>query len=133
MYSRFATNMLFLFAGGTMIVCSQAYPHGVISWIAFGIGLGILAAAGLAQLDRRRGGAQLGLDAVCALLALWTVVVSMVYTGATVEWLSFGEGFGFVGLALVGLIAHELSAERVVHSLVVHKEQRPSDTYAKAA
>ena len=31
-------------------------------------------------------------------------------------WLSFGEAIGFASLALLGLIAHELKTERVVHS-----------------
>jgi heme exporter protein D len=35
-----------------------------------------------------------------------------VYTGTTLTWLSFGEGLGFVGLALIGLVAHELKTER---------------------
>lgn len=47
----------------------------------------------------------------------------MVYTGTTLAWLSFGEGLGFVGLALIGLVAHELQTERVMHAL----EAMPSD------
>jgi hypothetical protein len=31
--------------------------------------------------------------------------------------LSFAEGLGFVGLAVAGLIVHEVRSERVVHSL----------------
>jgi hypothetical protein len=30
-------------------------------------------------------------------------------------WLSFGEGIGFVVLAISGLVAHELRTERIVH------------------
>ena len=40
---------------------------------------------------------------------------SVVYTGTMLTWLSFGEALGFVGLGLIGLIAHELRTERVVH------------------
>jgi hypothetical protein len=39
-----------------------------------------------------------------------------VYTGTTLRWLSFAEAIGFVGIAIVGLVAHELSAERIVHA-----------------
>jgi hypothetical protein len=49
-------------------------------------------------------------------LALWSAVASVVYTGTTLTWLSFGEGLGFVGIALIGLVAHELKTERVVHA-----------------
>jgi hypothetical protein len=38
-----------------------------------------------------------------------------VYTGSTLTWLSFGEAIGFVGLAMVGLVAHELKTEGIVH------------------
>jgi hypothetical protein len=71
------------------------------------------------------------LDALCGTLAVWTIVVSTVFTGDTVKWLSFGEGLGFAALALAGLIAHELSTERVVHAFAV-QEERPT-TYVDAA
>jgi len=48
-------------------------------------------------------------------LALWAAVASVVFTGTTLTWLSFTEAIGFVGLAIVGLVAHELMTERIVH------------------
>jgi hypothetical protein len=78
--------------------------------------LGALALLALVQLDRRRGRMQRLLDAATGGLALWSAVASVVYTGTTLTWLSFGEGLGFVGIALIGLIAHELKTERVVHA-----------------
>jgi hypothetical protein len=42
-------------------------------------------------------------------------VASVVYSGTMLTWLSFGEGIGFVGLGIVGLVAHELRTERIVH------------------
>lgn len=127
---RFVTNIAFMIAGGTVVVFSQAIRPGVTSWIAFGVALGVLAGLAVAQLDGSRGLAQRTLDALCGTLAVWTIVVSAVYTGGTVKWLSFGEGLGFAALALVGLIVHELSTERVVHAIAV--ERRPA-TYAEAA
>jgi hypothetical protein len=79
--------------------------------------LGILAVIGAAQLDRSRGLTQRALDALTGALGIWTVVASVVFSGATLTWLSFSEGLGFVGLALAGLVAHELVTERVVHAL----------------
>lgn len=127
---RFATNIALMIAGGVVVVFSQAIRPGVTSWITFGVALGILAMLALAQVDRSRGLAQRAVDALCGTLAVWTVVASAVYTGDTVKWLSFGEGLGFAALALGGLIAHELTTERVVHALAV---QEPSTTYAEAA
>lgn len=132
MSSRFITNISFMLAGGTVVVFSQAIRPGVASWIAFGVGLGILAALSLAQLDRNRGRAQHSLDLICAPLAVWTVIASAVFTGDTVKWLSCAEGLGFVALAVAGLLVHELSTERVVHSLAFREEQ-PSTQYAETA
>jgi hypothetical protein len=55
------------------------------------------------------------LDAATGALALWPVVASVVYTGGTLTWLSLGEAIGFAGLAIVGLVAHELKTKRIVH------------------
>lgn len=44
---------------------------------------------------------------------------SLVFGGATSRWLSFADGCAMLALAVVGLVLHELSTERVVHSLEV--------------
>jgi hypothetical protein len=44
-----------------------------------------------------------------------------VFFPATVVWLGFGAGAAMVGLAVVGLTAHELRSERVVHSIQVDR------------
>lgn len=126
---RFATNIALMIAGGVVVVFSQAVGPGVTSWITFGVGLGILAMLAVAQVDPSRGFTQRALDAACGTLAVWTVIASVVFTGDTVMWLSFGEGLGFAALALGGLIAHELTTERVVHALAV---QSPSSVYTEA-
>lgn len=121
---RFVTNMLMAVAGGFIVVASQAFTSGVTAWITFGIGLGILAMLGAVQLDRSRGILQRGLDAMAGTLGIWTVIASVVFAGATVTWLSFAEALGLVGLALAGLVAHELTSERVVHTFTVEERAR---------
>lgn len=130
---RFVTNMLMALVAGFVVVASQTFTAGVTAWITFGIGLGILAMLGIVQLDRSRGLLQRGLDAVAGALAVWTVIASAVFTGATVTWLSFGEALGFVGLALAGLVAHELTSERVVHTLAVEEAARSEHEHYPAA
>ena len=56
------------------------------------------------------------LDAV-AVRAAWTIVETIVFSGPVMVWLTFGASAGMVALGVVGLTVHELSAERVVHSL----------------
>ena len=117
MSQRFYTNLAFAVVGGAVVVVSQAFRPSVTGWSMFGVSLGVLALLGLSQLDSPRDRAQQVLDAGTGALVIWSAVASVVYSGTTLMWLSFGDALGFVGLGIVGLIAHELSTERVVHSL----------------
>ena len=116
MSPRFAMNLALVLAGAGVVAASQAFSSSVTGWLMFSVGLAVLVSLGLAQLDRARGRVQQMLDAGIGALAVWSVVASVVYTGTTLKWLSFGEALGFVGLALIGLVAHELRTERVVHA-----------------
>ena len=114
---RFATNLLVLIAGGFVAVSTQAFDAATTGWIAFGVAVSILAVTAAAQRDRTRGIEQTALDAIIGLLAVWTVVASTVFGGATLTCLSLGEALCFAGLAAVGLVANEASAEHAVHRL----------------
>lgn len=115
MSARFISNLGLGLAGAFMVVASIAFSAGVTGWLMFGISLGVAGVLGLAQLGRGRGLVQRLLDAPTATLAVWAVVASTVFSGATVTWLTFAEAIGFVALAVAGLAAHELKTERVVH------------------
>ena len=117
MSQRFISNVALAIAGAVVVVSSQAFSASVTGWLMFGISLGVLALLAVVQRDRARGGIQRLLDAAIGVLALWSAVASVVYSGMTLTWMSFAEGLGFVALGVVGLIAHELQTERVVHSL----------------
>jgi hypothetical protein len=45
------------------------------------------------------------------------VVASQTFSLSTVQSLTFAEALGILGTALAGLSAHELTTERIVHSL----------------
>ena len=130
---RFVTNLLVALAGGLIVVCSQAFRAGVTGWITFGIALGILTVLSLAQFDRMRGIAQRGLDGITGVLGIWTVIASVVFAGAALTWLSFAEALGFVALAVAGLVLHELTTERIVHTLAPAEARHPSEHYAETA
>jgi hypothetical protein len=111
---RFIGNISLGLAGAFLVAASLGFSAGIAAWIVFGIALGIVALLGVAQLDRRRGLVQHALDGLTGSLALWAVVASVIFTGATVTWLSFGEAVGFVTLAVAGLAAHELEKHRAL-------------------
>jgi hypothetical protein len=117
MSSRFISNVALALAGAGVVVASQAFTPSVTGWVTFGVSLGSLALLALVQLDRARGLVQRLLDSVTGVLAIWSAVASVAFSGTTLTWLSFAEGLGFVGLAMLGLVAHELKTERVVHSI----------------
>jgi hypothetical protein len=126
MSPRFISNVALGLAGAVVVAASQAFSPSITGWLMFGVSLGVLALLALVQLDRARGSVQRLLDAATGVLAVWSAVASVVYTGTMLTWLSFGEASGFVGLALVGLIAHEVRTERVVHAF----EAIPADVRA---
>jgi hypothetical protein len=67
-----------------------------------------------------------------AVLGAWNIVQSQVFAQGTVRWLTFADGLGLLGLALGGLVLHELSTERVVHALEVVGSAIDSDREAEA-
>ena len=105
---RFIGNTSLGLAGAFLVAASLGFSAGTAAWLMFGVALGIVALLGVAQLDRRRSLVQHALDGLTGSLALWAVVASVIFTGATVTWLSFAEAVGFVTLAVAGLAAHEL-------------------------
>jgi len=115
MSQRFISNVALAMAGAIVVVVSQSFSPSVTGWTTFGVSLGTLAVLALVQRDRERGRVQHVLDAATGALAIWSAVAAVVYTGSTLIWLSFAEGCGFVALALVGLVAHELQTERATH------------------
>lgn len=58
-----------------------------------------------------------------AVLGAWTIVASLVFVPTTAATLGFASALGFVALGVVGLTAHELTTERVVHSLEVEESE----------
>lgn len=59
------------------------------------------------------------LPALCALIGAWTIVAMNLFSTLTEKWLAFASGVGILSVAVVALTRHDLSVERVVHSLEV--------------
>lgn len=133
MSTRYLTNLTLMLLAGAVVVLSQAFSVGTFTWVMLGAGIGtmVISAPGVALPSR--GSIQRGLDYVFSLLGAWTIIASVVFGGAAVTWLGFASGIGFVALALAGLTAHELSTERVVHSLEVGPREREHDLTGMAA
>ena len=124
MSTRYATNIVLALASGFVIVATFAFSPNVAGWLAFAVtGVFVLAMTATAALLPRRGWTQRGLDGAVAALAVWTIVESLVFDGAAQTWITFGAAAGMLALAIAGLTAHELTTERVVHSLESSKQR----------
>ncbi len=118
MHARFVQSSVLALAGGFVVVASQAFTSGTTAWLAFAIGVAALVLATAPALARTRD-RTLALDAVTGILAVWTIVASLVFSGTLVTWLSFAEGAGFVLLALAGLTLD--------HVALSHGARRPAE------
>lgn len=128
MNTRFVTSILLGLAGGFVVVASQAFLAGTVAWLAFGIGIGALVVALTPAILGERRPLALGVDGLTAALAAWTIVASMVFSGATVTWLSFAEGLGFVAAMLGGLVLNQVRIVTAARrsGAVLHHETVPS-------
>ena len=99
--------------------------------------LGALESMGRAALERSYREVVRGLDERTRILVVAEEdqevlgMAHLVFSGATTRWLGFADGCGLLGLAIAGLVLHELSTERVVHSLEVI-DARASGTSVEA-
>jgi peptidoglycan/LPS O-acetylase OafA/YrhL len=93
---------------------------GTVEWlfIVGGIVMIALAAASLAQ----PAGPQRTLDAILAVIGVWSIVQAIVFTGSNLEWFSFATAAAAALIATVGLVVHEATTERVVHELRVTEQ-----------
>jgi hypothetical protein len=117
MSAKYLTNLSTALLGGFVVVITMALTASVTAWVAFGVAIGILAIAVLSQLESRRGALQRLLDVGVGLVAVTTVVTSLVFGGAAVTWILFALALGFVGLAVAGLTLHEIEGWRSQHGL----------------
>ena len=127
MSQRFITNVALAIAGAVVVVASQAFMSSATGWLTFGVGLGALALLAVVRREGMGEPVSRLLDAGIGLLAIWSVIASVVYSGRLLTWLSFGEGVALVVLALAGLVVHELWTERAVHALEAVPADRRGD------
>lgn len=133
MRSRYLTNIALVVLGGFLVVASQAFAASTMTWLMLGIGVGSLAVTAPAIGFARRGLAQRGLDGAVAVIAAWTIIAGLVFSGAAVTWLGFASAVAIVAIAISALTLHELSTERVVHSLEVHGTREAEHDFARPA
>src|SRR6201995_1044108 len=117
--SRFILDNLFLLAAAFLVVGAMTWSAGVAGWIAFGVSAGITVIAGVSAVLTDNNARNLG-HGLVALVALWSLVAALAFTGTLLTWLVFADALAVGVLALADLTTHEATTEKVVHQLVVH-------------
>lgn len=104
-------------AGVFLVIASQAFALADIANLALGVGIGVLVVSLATAWRYRRHIPSLVCASLTAVIGAWMILASQVFSLGAVQNLTFAESLAIVGLSLAGLTAHELSTERVVHSL----------------
>jgi membrane protein YdbS with pleckstrin-like domain len=129
MGKQYILNGTAFLASIVAIVWSRIYTGGSLEWVTFGLAAAIAVAgvAGLKVAQTRRNEVAFG---VLGLIGAWTAVAALVFAGATLGWLAFAGGVAVALVAAGGLIVHELTTERVVHTLEVREQDAELRTAA---
>jgi hypothetical protein len=115
--ARFMLDSLYVTAGAFLAVVAMAWSTGTAGWTAFGVSAGITiiaASAALAKKNSHRIG-----HGLIGLVALWSVVAALAFSGSALTWLVFADAIAVGVLGLADLASHEASTERVVHQFEV--------------
>jgi hypothetical protein len=109
-----------------LVVATFAFDASTVVALAFGLGIAMLVVSvGLAV--RYRGDLpSLVIGAAIAVVSAWTILASLVFSNGTVDDLAFASAIAIGALSVLGLTAHELGAEHVVHSLEVRERKSES-------
>jgi len=119
MRTRYFSFLALAIAAGFLVVASQAFAAPAIAGVALGVGIGMGVCSVGIVLRFHRHIPSLVAGALTALVSAWMIIASQVFSLGTVQDLTFAEALGIVGISIAALTAHELSTERVVHSLAL--------------
>jgi hypothetical protein len=121
---RYLSYILLGVMAAFLVVATTVFPLPTVEAIALGVGIGMLVVS-LRIADRFYGDiTSLVIGSAAALVSAWIVLSTQVFSLPTVDDVTFYSAIATGVLALAGLTAHELRAERVVHSLEVRSDER---------
>jgi hypothetical protein len=127
---RFLSFVSLGLAAAFLVVASAGFSPPVVQALALGVSIGVLVLSTAVAVRFRDHLPTLATAIAGAVLSALMVVGSQVYSLGTVTNLAYAEGLALAAVALAGLTAHELSTERVVHSLEVRAGEREREPLA---
>lgn len=129
MTSRFVSNVLVLIAGVMLVAFSLVFGSRVLGWVGLGLGCLVVVIVLAAFPVRGRGVPQRIVDALVLVGAGWLIVATRSFSGPPLKWICFGTGATLALLALVGLVAHEVSMELAVRPVL----REPGDGWVRTS
>jgi hypothetical protein len=117
-------DVLTMIGGAFLVVSSMVFAAPVLNWLAFGVSAGLAVILVASLITEGRTGARISRSAM-AVVAAWSLIAALVFTGPALTWLVFADALALGGLALADLTAHEVTTERVVHELEIPAASRP--------
>jgi hypothetical protein len=135
---RYLSWLAIAIAAGFLVVASTAFALFDIANLALGVGIGTLVVSLFIAYRYRGHVPSVVTGATSAIVSIWTIVASQVFSLHEVQNLTLAEGLALLALAVIGLTTNELSSERVVHSLTVEgarngQAERPTEQARMAA
>lgn len=125
---RYGSYLLTALVAGFVVVVTQAFAPSPAAWIAFGAAVFFIVTASLQAVQAGLVHRLVYLGT--GVLGILMVIETLIASGSAVQWLSFAGALGVLALQLIGLTFHELSTERVVHSLEVSGERTGASQHA---
>src|ERR1700722_5003924 len=99
---RFALDNLFVLGAAFLAVSAMAFSAVVAGWLAFGVSTGLAVVAGASMATARRTGQRIGHGAV-GLVALWSLIAALIFTGGLLTWLVLRHAPRMGGVAVAVL------------------------------
>lgn len=121
---RYLSYLALAVMAAFLIVAAKVFALSTVADIALGVGI-VMLIVSLSLVARFRDDfPSVLVGATSALVSAWIVVSTQVFSNSTIDDVTFYSAIVAGVLALVGLTAHELRVERVVHSLEVRSDER---------
>lgn len=123
MRSRYISYLSLGVASIFLVVATYAFSLSTIAALSLGVGVAMLAVSVGVAIRYRNDLPSLAVSVGVAAVSAWMIVSSQVFAQSTVDDLTFASALAIGALAAIGLTAHEVDTERVVHRLEVHEGQ----------
>jgi hypothetical protein len=130
MSARFITGALSALMAGFIVVVSQVFDPAVLSWVAFGVAIGLAVVFAVALQDRRRGNLQLTLDGCSLVISALLIIFALGASGTAVTWLSFAFALALVGIAFTSLATNEIANRHGLSTLTAGRDPHAAESWS---